>query len=727
MAYDKKMTNQDSDESRELVNIVGSHIDDSLGYVATDTSLERQKALEYYMREPYGNEVEGRSQVVTSQVAEAVDGALPQLMKVFTQSKNAVVFEPVNEGDAELAEQATHYVNHIFYKDNNGVELLHDMFWDALCQKVGVLKAYWDDKKDVTKEKYDNLTEDELAMLMQDEEVEIVSQESVEEVIDQEPQPSLDPMTGQPMMDEMGQPMMMEVPPIVNVYYNVKVARTKDYSKVKIESVAPEEFLIDKRATNIEDAEFVAQRSLVTRSDLIAMGYDPDVVAELSTGDTLDFTPERVARYSAGEEPFNDNSTENESMEVVEYYECYVRADLDGDGIAERHRVCYADNKVLMHEECDYQPFHSVCPFPVPHKFFGESLADRTMDLQLIQSTITRQMLDNLYLTNNYRIGAVEGQVNLDDLLTSTAGGVVRIKNPNALVPMTVQSSAGQSFPMLEYLDTVQAKRTGVSEASQGLDPNILQNVTATAVAAMSSAAGGKIELIARIFADTGITSLMKGILQLVCKYQDKERIIKVNNKFVPMNPREWNTEYNVTVNVGLGTGSKQEQLGVMQMVLDKQEQMLTQYGLANPLVSLKQYRDTLAKFVNMAGFQDESGFLKDITQEQSDQLAQQQAENPQSDPNTEAAKILAQVEQEKAQMKMQSDMAKLEIEKQELELKVQKEMLELQQKEVQFEKEMALKEMQLAQKAQNDNDKTRVTESKELINALDKIKNIAG
>ncbi len=726
MAYDKKMTNQDSDESRELVNIVGSHIDDSLGYVATDTSLERQKALEYYMRQPYGNEVEGRSQVVTSQVADAVDGALPQLMKVFTQSNNAVVFEPVNDGDGELAEQATQYVNHIFYKDNNGVELLHDMMWDALCQKVGVLKAYWDDKKDTTKEKYQNLTEDELTMLMQDEEIEVVEQDAVEEVIEQEPQPAVDEM-GQPMINELGEPLMMEVPPIVNVYYNVKCKRTKDFSKVKIESVAPEEFLIDKRAITIEDAEFVAQRSLVTRSDLIAMGYDPDVVAELSTGDTLDFTPERVARYSAGEEPFNNNSTENESMEVVEYYECYVRADLDGDGVAERHRVCYADNKVLMHEECDYQPFHSICPFPVPHKFFGESLADRTMDLQLIQSTITRQMLDNLYLTNNYRVGAVEGQVNLDDLLTSTAGGIIRIKNPNALVPLTVQSSAGQSFPMLEYLDDVQAKRTGISEASQGLDPNILQNVTATAVAAMSSAAGGKIELIARIFADTGITTLMKGILQLVCKYQDKERIIKINNKFVPMNPREWNTEYNVTVNVGLGTGSKSEQLGVMQMVLDKQEQMLTQYGLANPLVSLKQYRDTLAKFVNMAGFKDESGFLKDITQEQSDQLAQQQAENPQSDPNTEAAKILAQVEKEKAEMKMQSDMAQLELEKQELELKVQKEMLELQQKEVQFEKEMALKEMQLAQKSQSDNDKTRVTESKELINALDKIKNIAG
>ena len=718
MAYDKKKMKVDESDNRELVNIIGTHIDDSLGFIATDTQLQRASALDYYLREPYGNEVEGRSQIVTAEVAEAVDGALPQLMKVFTQSNNAVIFEPVNEGDAEMAEQATSYVNHIFYKDNNGFELLHDMFWDALAQKVGVLKCYWDDKKDVTKEKYEMLTEDELTMIMQDEEVEIVSQEQYEEVIEQDPQPSVDQM-GQPMIDEMGMPMMMETPPIINVYYNVKVARTKDYSKVKIESVAPEEFLIDKSATNIEDADFVAERSLVTRSDLIAMGYDADVVAELSTGDLLDFTPERVARFGAGEQPFDNNNSDNESMQRVEYYECYVRADLDGDGIAERHRVCYADNKVLMHEECDYQPFHSVCPFPIPHKFFGESLADRTMDLQLIKSTITRQMLDNLYLTNNYRVGAVEGQVNLDDLLTSTAGGVIRIKNPNALVPMAVQSSAAQSFPMLEYLDTVQAKRTGVSEASQGLDPNILQNVTATAVAAMSSAAGGKIDLIARIFADTGVSSLMKGILQLVCKYQQKEKIIKVNNKFVPMNPREWNTEYNVTVNVGLGTGSKGEQLSVMQMVLDKQEQMLTQYGLANPLVSLKQYRDTLAKFVNMAGFKDESGFLKDITQEESDQLAQQQEQNPQSDPNTEAAKILAQVEKEKAEMQMQSKMAQLELEKQELELKVQKEMLELQQKEAQFEKEMALKELEFAQKAQTEQDKS-------VMDSLEKIQNMA-
>ena len=727
MAYDKKQMDVSTEDNQTFVNLIESHIDDSLGFISTETSLQRQQALEYYMREPYGNEVEGRSQVVTGEVAEVIDGALPQIMKVFTQSNNAVVFEPVNEGDGEMAEQATAYVNHIFYKDNSGFEILNSWFWDALCQKVGVVKAYWDDKKDTTKEKYENLTEDELAMIMQDDEVEIIEQEEFVESIPQEPQMVIAPDTGQPMMNEVGEPLTQESPPLQVSYYNIKCKRTKDSSKVKIENVAPEEFLIDKRATTIEDASFVAQRSLVTRSDLIAMGYDKDVVAELSTGDLLEFTPERVARYSAGEEPFNTNNSDDESMERVEYYECYVRTDLDEDGIAELHRVCYADNQVLMHEECDYVPFHSVCPIPIPHKFFGQSLADRAMDLQLIKSTVTRQMLDNLYLTNNYRVGAVEGQVNLDDLLTSTAGGVIRIKNPNALVPMTVQSSAGQSFPMLEYLDTVQAKRTGVSEASQGLDPNILQNVTATAVAAMSSAAGGKIELIARIFADTGVSSLMKGILQLVCKYQNKERIIKVNNKFVPMNPREWNTEYNVTVNVGLGTGSKSEQLGVMQMILDKQEQMLTQYGLSNPLVSLKQYRDTLAKFVNMAGFKDESGFLKDISQEQSDQLAQQQAQQPKTDPTTEATKILAEVEREKAQMKMQTDQQKLELDRMKLEMESAKAMLKLEQEKVEFEKEMAIKELELMQKTEESDAKVTQGEMKVVVDALDKINNIAG
>jgi hypothetical protein len=695
-------------DDNKLRSIVESEIDDAIGYLETETTDERQQALEYYMREPYGNEVEGKSQIVTGEVAEVVDGALPQLMKVFTSSKDAVVFEAVNQGDEPIAEQATVYVNHIFYKDNNGFEIMHDWFKDALLQKVGVVKAYWNDETDTTTEKYYGLNDDELMMIMQDEEVEIVEQNTtiVQEAV-------FDEMTG------------MEVSPALSSH-DVKVKRTRSKGKVAVENVPPEEFLISKRARTIGDSPFVAHRKMVTRSELIAMGYDEKTVMGLSTGDALEFSPERIARYTRGENP-TDMDSNDESMQLVEYYECYLKTDYDNDGIAELRRVCYTNNEILHNEECDYIPFHSVCPIPIPHKFYGHSLADRAMDLQLIKSTITRQMLDNLYLTNNYRVGAVEGQVNLDDLLTSTAGGVIRMKNPNAIVPMTVQSNAAQSFPMLEYLDSVQAKRTGISDSQQGLDPNLLQNVTATAVSAMTTAAQGKLELVARIFADTGVSSLFKGILALVCKYQQKERIIKINSKYVPFDPREWRNEFNLSVNVGLGTGGKQEQLATMQMILQKQEQVIQQYGLANPLVNLKQYRDTLAKFINMAGFKDDTQFLMSITDEQAQALAQQAAQAPkEEDSNTKAAAILAEVEREKAQLKMQEQMAKLNLEREQMQLKAQKEALELQQQRIEFEKEMALKEMELMQKAKTNDDKTRISESKELINALDKIKNIS-
>jgi hypothetical protein len=693
-------------DDNKLRSVIESEIDDAIGYLETETTDERQQALEYYMREPYGNEVEGKSSIVTGEVAEVVDGAMPQIMRVFTSSDDAVQFEAVNQGDEQLAEQATVYCNHIFYKDNNGFEIMHDWFKDALLQKVGIVKAYWDDKVDVATEKYYGINDDELTMIMQDEEVEIVEQDSfvVQEAM-------IDEMTG------------VELAPALSSH-DIKVKRTANKGKVVVENVPPEEFLISKRARTIADSNFVAHRKMLTRSDLIAMGYDETTVMGLSTGDALEFSPERIARYTRGENP-TDMDSDDESMQLIEYYECYIKADYDGDGVAELRRVCYSNNEILDNEECDYVPFHSVCPIPIPHKFYGHSLADRAMDLQLIKSTITRQMLDNLYLTNNYRVGAVEGQVNLDDLLTSTAGGVIRMKNPNAIVPMTVQSNAAQSFPMLQYLDDVQAKRSGVSDAQQGLDANVLQNVTATAVAAMTSAAQGKLELIARIFADTGVSSLFKGILGLVCKYQQKERIIKVNNKYIPMNPREWINEFNLTVNVGLGTGSKQEQLAVMQMILDKQEQLLTVYGLGNPLVNLKQYRDTLAKFVNMAGFKDDSQFLMDVTEEQAQQLAQLQAQQGSTNPQVQATEALAQVEREKAQLKAQTDQSKLELEKQQLELKMVQDTVELQQKQLQFEKEMALKELELAQKAQNDQEKNQIAESKELINAIDKINNL--
>jgi hypothetical protein len=685
-------------DENKLKSIIESEIDNALGFIETDTTDERQKALEYYLREPYGNEIEGKSQIVTGEVAEVVDGALPQLIRVFTSSDNVVEFQPVNDGDEPFAKQATEYCNWVFYKENDGFLILHNWFKDALLQKTGVVKAYWDDKQEVTKEKYENLSDDELLMLMQDEEFEVISQETIENSIE-----VIDPMTGMAAVDPMtGMPMMQ-----INRTHNVKIKKTVNKGSVVVENIPPEEFLISKRAKTIEDSPFVAHRRQMTRSELIAMGFDRKIVEGLAAGDTLEFSPERIARYTRGEEP-NSMGSQDESMEIIEVYECYIKTDYNNDGIAELRRVVYASHEILEDMDCDYVPFHSICPIPIPHKFYGQSLADRALDLQLIKSTVVRQMLDNLYLTNNYRVGAVEGQVNLDDLLTSTAGGVVRIKNPNAIVPMTVQSNVAQSFPMLEYLDGIQARRTGVSDSQNGIDPNILQNVTAAAVSAMSQASAGKLELIARIFAETGVKSLFKGILQLLCKYQDKERVIRLNGKFIPFNPREWNDQYNVSINVGLGTGTRQEQLATMQMILSKQEEIIQGYGLSNPLVSIKQYRDTLAKFINMAGFKDATAFMNEITPEQNAQFSQPTP--PKVDANVEATQILAQVEREKADLRSRTEMAKLDLEREQMQIDNARKQLELQ-----------MQEMKIQADAENNAEKTRGDQTKIIIEALSK------
>jgi hypothetical protein len=674
-------------DNNTLKGILDSEIDNSLGFIQTETTDERRRALQYYNREAYGNEVEGRSSIVTGEVAEVVDGALPQLLRVFTQSDEMVRFEPKGAGDEEKARQATEYVNWVLNHDNSGVILFHNWFKDALLQKNGIVKVYWDDQIDVTKEKYQDLNEEELTMLLADEEVEVVSQQ-MEEV---EMAQTVDQMTGMPL------------PPVYS--YSVTLKRTKNNGKVIVENVPPEEFLISKKARTIADAPFVAHRKLTTRSELVAMGFNKTLVDGLPSYSDLTFTEERVARYDRGEMP-DEQSSLDHTMQDIEVYECYIKTDYDNDGIAELRKITYAGTEILDNEEVDFVPFCSICPIPMPHKFFGHSFADRAIDLQLIKSTVTRQILDNLYLTNNSRMGVVEGQVNLDDMLTVTAGGIVRIKNPNAIVPLSVPPTASQSFPMLQYLDQVQSKRTGINDAQQGLDPNILQNTTATAVAAMQSAAAGKVEMVARIFAETGVKDLFEKILQLLCKYQDKARVIRLRGKYVSIDPREWVNGFDISINVGLGTGNKQEQMAMVAVVLQKQEQILQTQGFNNPLVTLTQYRETLGRFIEAAGYKDSSEFFKEIPPELEQQIANPQPQQAPVDPAVQAymaqAQAQMQIDQAKAQQEMQLSQQKAEADMQlqqakaqaEIQLKREKAQADLELKTAEFQAEAQLKAM---------------------------------
>ena len=590
----------------ELKNIIGQEINNSMGYMGGNLSAQRKKSLEYYMGEPLGTEIDGRSQVVSTDVADTIETILPNLLKIFTASDQTVKCEPVKSEDVALAEQVTNYINYIFNKDNDGFSILYTWFKDALIEKNGIVKVYWDESEKVEQETYENLNEQEYQILVDNDDVEVVEEESF---VDEKAKEQLEQIKA--LAEAQGQ-VMEDIP--TPKLYNCIIKRTTSSGKVKIENIPPEEFLIQKSAKSIEDADFVAHRVLKTRSDLIQMGFDRDIVDDLPTQNTVTMNDERLARFAdIDESPLHD--APDESTQDIEIYECYVKIDMDGDGIAELRKVIVAGgnaNTILENMPCDFIPFCSLTPVPMPHRFYGRSVSELVEDVQLVKSTVMRQLLDNMYLTNNNRVAIMDGMVNLDDLLTSRPGGVVRTKQPpsQVMLPMQNQTISQQAFPLLEYLDTVRETRTGVTRYSQGLDADSL-NKTATGVNTIMSQSQMRMELIARVFAETGVKDLFRRIFELTVKYQNKERIVELNNKFVPVSPTEWKNRYNISINVGLGAGSKDQQIVMLNNILQKQLQAFQLQGNKEyPMVTLKNIYNSLAKIIEEAGLKNVENYF---------------------------------------------------------------------------------------------------------------------
>ena len=601
----------------ELRGIIDQEINNALGYMGGNLSSSRKKSLEYYMGDPLGTEIDGRSQVVSTDVADTVETMLPNLLRIFTASNQVVKCEPVKSEDVPLAEQATNYINYIFNKDNNGFSILYSWFKDALIEKNGIVKVYWDESESVEQETYKNLNDQEYQLLINDEDVEVVEEETFDDekaIAELEQIKKLAEAQGQEL-GEIPNPQL----------HNCIIKRTSKSGKVKIENIPPEEFLIQKTAKSIEEANFVAHKVLKTRSELVKMGFDKEVVDDLPTTNTILLNDERLTRYSdIDESPFND--APDESTQEIELYECYIRVDMDGDGIAELRKVIVAGTggyTILENMSCDFIPFCSLTPIPMPHRFYGRSVSELVEDVQLVKSTVMRQLLDNMYLTNNNRVAIMDGMVNLDDLLTSRPGGVVRTKQPpsQVMLPMQNQTISQQAFPLLEYLDTVRESRTGITRYSQGLDADSL-NKTATGVNTLMNQSQMRMELIARVFAETGIKDLFRRIFELTVKYQDKERIVELNNKFVPVRPTEWKNRYNITITVGLGSGSKEQQIVMLNNILQKQLQAFQLQGNKEyPMVTLKNIYNSLAKIIEEAGLKNVENYF--INPEQGMQLVQ--------------------------------------------------------------------------------------------------------
>ena len=531
-------------DDKEIISLVEGEINGSSDYLDSEISAQQSKAMEYFYGEPFGNEEEGRSQVVITDVQDTLMWMMPSLMRIFTGGDNVVRFVPEGPEDEEVAEQATKYVNHVFYKQNNGFMVLYNMFLDALMQKVGVVKHYWEEVEKTTSESYQNLTEQEFNILKQDEDLEIVEHEETTSIQEEQ-----DPQTG-------------EIIEVEETHHDVTFARTDYNGKVTLENVPPEEFLINRGAKTLEDARFICHRSHKSKSDLIKMGYDPDIVEGLSSftseADAITTSQEYMARHSYDSTNVYPNQSGAESEAMVEVNESYMKLDMDGSGVSVLHKICHSGGEILDLEPIDYIPFSTVCPLPIPHKFYGLRLAETGEDIQLVRSTLTRNLLDNMYLANNGRFQIVEGQVNVDDLLTNRPGGIVRTRSPNALTPIQTPALQPAAFQMLTYWENIKSGRTGVNPQTQGLSADVLKShVTQGAANAALTNSQGRLELIDRVFADTGVRNMFKSIYNLIQRYEDRERLVRLNNTYHIVDPSSWREDLDVDIEVGIGYGDQ--------------------------------------------------------------------------------------------------------------------------------------------------------------------------
>ena len=641
----------------QLSTIVSSEITDALNHFDSEYSQERIRAMDFYMGEPLGNEVEGRSSVVSTEVADTVEAIMPNLMRVFTANDKYVRFNARTSEDVEKAEQVSDYVNYIINHDNEGYKTLYNWFKDALLFRLGVVKYYYEEQEEVDEEEYNDLSEDELAMLLANPDVEVIEQnETVTESY----------------LDEAG-----ELVPLASTY-DLSVRVTKRSGKIKIVNVPPEEFLVNRRATSLEDAYFVCHRTTMTVSDLVAMGYDREEVEAHAGISDLDVDEERTNRFQDTEAVTGTDAADPTLREVV-YYECIAKIDYDGDGIAERRRICAIGSNgshILHNEPFDHIPFAVVSPILMPHRLIGRSIYDMTEDLQVIKSTLLRQYLDSVYTSTLPRMGVVEGQVNIDDVLDGTAGGIIRMRQPGMVQPFSGSPVGGEVRPLMDYLDEIKEQRTGMSKASQGLDANALQSTTASAISATVRGAQVKLESYARTMAETGMKSLFKGILHLVIKYDNKPRIVRLRNSFVPIDPREWTSEFDVVVQVGLGTADDEQKIAFLTQIAGKQEQILMQMGVNNPVVSMGQYVNTLRSIAEIGGFKDADQFFNSPQQIQ--MLEQQMMQGQQAGPSPEQQQMEAEMALKRERMMMEIQLerekmqAELELRRQELEAEAQ-------------------------------------------------------
>lgn len=659
--------------NEDLVAIIQSQRDDSLGAEDGDLSSQRAKALNHYHGRPYGNEVEGKSQVVSRDLSEAVDWALPAIMRVFTQSGLVGEFEPVGPEDEQAAQQESDYTSQVIMKDNPGFIVLHDAFKDTLLLKNGYVKHFWDESEKITEECYSGLSMEQVAMMVRD----LESEGAEVEITEQE---------------EKLTEIMTPAGPIQTVLFDIDLKVKRKKGKVSVMALPTEELRISRRCRgSLQDSPFVEHVTKKTRSELLEMGMPRDFVDNLPAYNETDNDLQTNARDSVLDESDSTSGSADRSMDEIEFCEAYIRVDYDGDGIAELRKVVTTANKIPpgddWNESIEAVPITAFVAKRVPHRHVGESLDDELADLQEIQTVLKRQMLDNIYLTNNQRWMANE-RVNMRDLLTSTPGGVIRVRGDmdigGAVSPVVATPILNQILPAIDYYDKVKESRTGITKASTGMDPDVLKESTKGAFMENLNRASQKIEMITRLLAETGVKELFLQVHGLLVRHQDKARMIKMRGKWVNVNPQEWKERTDLNVKVGLGTGNEEERRQKLLLVSSMQDRLGAQ-GMVGPKQAYSLFED-IAKTL---GFDMPEKY---IMSPESPEFQQKMAER-QNQPNPELLKVQAQ-----GQIQLQAKQAELQVQS-------QNDQRDAAREDARFQQELMLKQAELQYQAQKDAD----------------------
>jgi hypothetical protein len=654
----------------DLIGITGRQITQAVEFIGREIAPERRRNLDYYHGRLVGDmapsDIEGRSSVISSDVSDTVEWMLPSLVKTFTAGDDVVEFSPRRQEDEASAKQATEYCNYVLHKQNPGFGIVHDWIKDALLQRNGVLKVWWDDGTEDVRETYRGLTDEQAAMLLDQPEVEAIEHTA-----------ETDPIAAQAAM--MAAAQGAQVPEQLPALHTIVVRRRKPIGQVRIENVPAEEFLIDRRAKSIETASFVAHRLERSVSDLRAAGYEN--IDDIGSNDDTDAALDALDHY--GQSNYDEDDSADEAGRMVWVTECYLRIDYNGDGITEWRQVVRCGGVVLRNVECDGPPFVTLSPIRIPHRFFGICPADQAIESQRLKTSLLRASLDGLYHSINGRTFAVDGQVNLDDLLTSRPGGVVRVKTAGAVGPlMEGRADLGAASAMLEYAEVQKENRTGFTRYSQGTNADAL-NQTAQGMNIITNRSDSRIELIARVMAETGFRDLFKRILQLVSQHQDKATMGRVNGEFVNFDPRGWSTQFDFTVNTGLGTGNKDQTVQHL-MMLGQAQEKLVMAGLVTP----RELFNSAKKLAEALGYKQPELFFADP------------AKMPPKPPAPNPEQIKAQAQQQIEQAKLQGQMQLKQIEAQ---MQQQTEIAAQQAQQIQFEAQARIEAETLQVKAQFD------------------------